>query len=105
MMKIHLKNPMQEGMDGVLQITEVEPELYEVYLSAGKQAASLTNRKSLIQMRDELVSMLDKLQQEDELKRKATMYDHFDELFDSHPDDVADHYKKIEHYIKTGELP
>jgi hypothetical protein len=104
-MKIDLKNPMQEGMNGVLHITEVEPELYEVYLSAGRQAATLTDRKSLITMRDELVDMLDKLQQEDELKRQATLYDHFDEPFDSHPDDVIEHNRKVQHYIKTGELP
>lgn len=108
-MKIYLQNPLDKSGEGpgpgIFQITEVEANLYEVYLSSNHQAASLTDRKSLIQLRDELCAMLDKLQQEDELKRQATVYDHFDEPFDSHPDDVADHYKKVQHYIKTGELP
>jgi hypothetical protein len=37
--------------------------------------------------------------------RAVSVYDHFDEPFDSHPDDVAAVHAAMNRYVQTGELP
>jgi hypothetical protein len=41
----------------------------------------------------------------EQIGRAVSVYDYFDEPFDSHPDDVAEVYAAMERYVQTGELP
>jgi hypothetical protein len=40
-----------------------------------------------------------------QIQRMLDVYEHFDEPFDSHPDDVASTHAAMKHYVLTGELP